>query len=372
VASDGDGWLVVWEDTRNGGGADIFGARVTAAGAVLDPSGFIVSAAVDEQREPDIAYTDGGYLVLWSDRRSGIFPQIFGARVDTSGSVLDPTGFALAPTSNQQTSPAVAPGVTGWFAAWTDKRSGDFDIYGSRVSTAGTVLDVPGIPIVAVPGEQGEAALALGPEDWLCVWSDRRGSNFDIYGSRVSPGGIVLDPAGIPISTAANGQEEPSVAYDGATWLAAWIDARDSASLSVAAARLDIAGTLLDPAGFSIANGTLFEGVALSTQGAGTTLAAYATQLGSSHRVEASLIEADCSTVTTDTDGDGVVDCADACPTDAGVPPDGCPTGGTGGAGGSGGTGGTAGSSGGGASGSGGGHHHHPPHHHHHHRRLGR
>jgi hypothetical protein len=41
VAFDGTNYLVAWEDERSGS-QDIYGARVTRGGVVLDPAGFLI------------------------------------------------------------------------------------------------------------------------------------------------------------------------------------------------------------------------------------------------------------------------------------------------------------------------------------------
>ena len=59
----------------------------------------------------------------------------------------------------------------------------------------------------------------------------------------------MLDPSGIPISTAANNQSGPTIAFDVTNWLVAWMTERESNRFynDVMAARVAPDGTVLDP-----------------------------------------------------------------------------------------------------------------------------
>ncbi|MBI4953407.1 MAG: hypothetical protein HY908_15360, partial [Myxococcales bacterium] len=256
AASDGSGWLVAWLDSRNGP-SQIFCARVGADATVLDPVGTLVASAVWFRGEPEVAFDGTSYLVAWQDDRNGVDYDVFAARV-SGGAVLDPGGFLVASAASAQATPAVAFAGSSWLVVWADARSGaDWDIYGARVSATGAVLDPAGIPIARASNRQEAPAVSFGGSTWLVVWQDFRGGvDPDIYGVRVDGGGVVLDPSGIAISVAAGRQEAPSVAFDGSQWLVAWSDFRGGATADVYAARVSAAGAVLDPGGLPVSTAT--------------------------------------------------------------------------------------------------------------------
>lgn len=259
VAFDGTNYLVVWQDNRDYGHWDIYGARVSPEGEVLDADGIAISAALDGQYSPAIAFDGTNYLVVWEDSRNGgtYAYDIYGARVTTSGVVLDGTGIAIATEVNYQQHPAVAFDGTNYLVVWDDFRAGASDIYGARVSRTGSVLDIGGRAISSGGGGKQYPAIAFDGSDYLVVWDDTRNGSFDIYGSRVSTGGAVLDASGVAVSVAAREQQYPALAFDGTDFLAVWQDRRNGTSYDIGnyqvyGARLNISGDLLDPDGFPV------------------------------------------------------------------------------------------------------------------------
>jgi hypothetical protein len=249
VASNGTDWLVVWEDSRRGG-SDIYGARVNSGGLVLDSGGLAISTAVDQQMYPSVAANGTNWLVVWEDFRS----HIYGARVNSSGTVLDSGGFAICTAAENQQFPSVAANGTDWLVVWEDYRNGYSDIYGARVNSSGVVLDSSGIAICTAANSQGSPSVAANGTNWLVVWEDfRSGTDYHIYGARVNNSGTVLDTGGIPICTAAIRQYSPSVAANGTDWLVVWADSRSGFYISdIYGARVNSSGTVLDSGGFAI------------------------------------------------------------------------------------------------------------------------
>jgi hypothetical protein len=257
MAFDGTNTLVVWQDEAPGP-TDLYGARVSPAGAVLDPVGFAVSTATGAQANCALAFDGTNYLAVWSDTRSGT-ADIYGARITTGGTVLDASGFAVSTATGTQTAPALAFGGSNYVAVWEDGRSGTANLYGARISTGGVVQDASGIAISTATGRQGNPDVAYDGTNYLAVWEDYRAGAYDIYGARVDSSGSVLDASGIPICTATGNDFRPALAYDGTNYLVAWWDERNgSSSPDIYAARVSAAGALLDASGIAVDTGTGF------------------------------------------------------------------------------------------------------------------
>jgi hypothetical protein len=251
IAFDGTNYFVVWDDSRSGGNPDIYGARVTMGGVVLDPGGIAISTAGNSQYWPNVAFDGTNYLVVWWDQRSGN-DDIYGARVSVGGVVLDTAGIAISTAPSDQRAPAVAFDGSNYLVLWEDNRSG-WNIYGARVTVGGVVLDPGGIAISSALAGQWLAAVAFDGTNYLVVWDELHGCCWwGIYGARVTKGGVVLDPGGIAIATPDNITDEPAVAFDGTNYLVVWADYRSSDSWDIYGARVTMGGVVLDPEGIAI------------------------------------------------------------------------------------------------------------------------
>ena len=254
VAFDGTNYLVVWLDYRNNSlqYPDIYGTRVTPNGTVLEPSGITISNAVSSQEYPELAFGGINYLIAWTDWR-GVSADIYGARMASNGTVLDPAGILISIGTNFEERPVVVFDGNNYLVAWEDNRNGSYDIYGMRVTQTGMILNPYPITISNSPGSQTNIAATFGGSNYFVVWEDNRDGEYNIYGARISPSGTVLDPAGIPISTATGDQRFPSVAFDGTNYLVVWHDDRNYSDIY--GARVSTGGTVLDPSGFRIGTG---------------------------------------------------------------------------------------------------------------------
>src|SRR6185503_1911836 len=128
-------------------GFDVFGARVSQSGAILDGTGIAISTGVNSHFDPTLAFDGTNFLVVWQE-----LDDLFGARVSRAGAVLDRTHIPISTAAEEQRAPAVAFDGTNSLVVWSDTRSGTAHIVGTRVSRSGAVLNASGIPISNAAG----------------------------------------------------------------------------------------------------------------------------------------------------------------------------------------------------------------------------
>lgn len=223
VASNTNLYLVAWVDDRLGSGKDIFGARVSREGVLLDPHGLAICTAPSDQLVPAVAANGGDFLVVWEDQRNSGFEDygadVYGARVTDAGAVLDPKGIAVRVSPVDQFSPAVASNGADWLVVW---QQGSYNIHGARMSKDGRMRDYA-IGICLSWGDQRKPAVASDGQDFLVAWYDTRAASGGTFGARVSGGGAVLDPDGILMSSQPRFEGNTAVAYNGLCYLVVWI-----------------------------------------------------------------------------------------------------------------------------------------------------
>lgn len=264
VAFNGLDYLVVWEAFIDGGAdSDVRGVRVSTAGDILSPGIFDIGATPDNQRYPSVASDGSDFLVVWADWRDpeSYSPDIYGARVDSGGNVLEPLGIPISVDAGYETEPTIASDGSDYMVAWYGIRSEGTGIFGARVKADGTVLDPGGTYFtdgVARALERNAAIASNGASFLLTFLAERNSLISDIddaYAMRLDLDGTLLDPAGFQLSVlpATNGQEDPAVASNGTDFLVAWLDDRDpTGDPRVYGMRVDSAGNVLDPSGFLI------------------------------------------------------------------------------------------------------------------------
>ncbi|MCP3105122.1 hypothetical protein LZ198_40270 [Myxococcus sp. K15C18031901] len=225
AAFDGQQFLVVWTDFRNGSNnPDVFAARVSVDGVVLDRPNLPIAVAAGRQEAASVASTGQGFLVVWQHETANQVTDVFAAPVSSEGVVgaAAPLG-AAASASVQEKLPGVASDGSTYFVVWHGVAPGATSVVsGARVSASGGALDTAQLLSAEVSMEY-TPAVAFAEGVHLVVWADDRGTRgkaFDILGARVRDSdGVVLDAPALRIATTPRLETAPSVATDGTQFL---------------------------------------------------------------------------------------------------------------------------------------------------------
>lgn len=261
VASDGNSFFVTWFEDRYQGFAQAYGARISHGGAVLDPAGIALTGYLDyTQISPDVVWDGTQWIVAYPSAVSISDYDILGTRVTSAGTVLDPNGIVFVSASSYQDRPSLAarPGG-GAQLVWTDPRAAGNDaedVYTVSISGAGVAGAEQGISL----GTRRESLprTAAGANGFVTVYRAEGSTGTRILAQRLGSLGQPLDPEPIVVADGPVTLNHPSVAWNGSEYLVVWEDAVPATFNprgQVMARRLLPDGTLLDAASVMVMQG---------------------------------------------------------------------------------------------------------------------
>jgi len=204
------GLLVSWTDMRSNVDRDVFAQRMKPDGtARWSANGVPVCATINDQQSSKIVPDGfGGAIVGWTDGRvSNTFPDVYAQRIDSTGtSAWAPTatGVSICSADSAQNLATVIPdGTGGAILGWDDGRgAANFDdLYAQRISLAGTVRwQTDGVRFAT--GSDNRALTTSAPDGFggvLFAWQDNRnGGTSDIFGLRMTSIGTGVELQGAP------------------------------------------------------------------------------------------------------------------------------------------------------------------------------
>lgn len=249
VASDGTNYLVVWEDNRTGD-ADIWAAQVTPSGSVVSTFP-IHDDTGNNDVQPAVAFNGTNFLVAWQsdDPFDPLGNQdVKAVRVSPTGAVLGSPfhvskyGFAARPR--------VGAVGSQWLVAWEnlDGRG----ILAARVDGSGSLIDPFDFTVNSVGTDQRNLTVFAHGGRWVIGWNDNRNGNADIFYTTVNTSGIVSDSTGIQVTNSPLDDFGVRGQSAGSNALLTWTNVGD-----VRGARLNSTSGLIDPFnGFGIATGS--------------------------------------------------------------------------------------------------------------------
>jgi len=209
LAWSGSRYLVAWRDDRLGRDSDIYVARVESDGAVVDPRGILVSNASLVQSEPAVVWTGSTWLVAWTHDGGTI-----------AAATVSPTGVVaqlgnVAATAAAESDPALASDGASAYLVWQS----DGDVSGARYSSGAFE---PAVAIAATADLEGEPTVAGATGGgYLVAWQAGASGAEDVRGQLVDATGA-LAGAAFPISATAGSQTAPAAAWDGSEFVVAY------------------------------------------------------------------------------------------------------------------------------------------------------
>jgi hypothetical protein len=194
VSMDGQGrFVVAWEDLNPDGTWSVLMRYHSASGAPLN--GITrVSAPGSNDLQPDVAASDGSFVIAWTHNYSLTFGNIWAERFVISGGVPSGKGrFRVSADTHSQASPSVAMSPDGRFDIAYDGQSGgnDWDILASQYGNTGNRLR-SNIIINDDPNLELSPSISMdNAGNAVIAYEESIGSDYGIYANRLSSGGSV-------------------------------------------------------------------------------------------------------------------------------------------------------------------------------------
>ncbi|MFA4844741.1 MAG: hypothetical protein WC632_07340 [Candidatus Margulisiibacteriota bacterium] len=249
-------WVVVWEDSRKGYPL-LFTQKINNSGLPLwSEAGNLVAGSNRPQEKPVLAVTTAGELALaWQDKRSGNY-DIFGQRLTVNDGLRSwgekGLGLAAAPglVLHQNASLVNASGGN-LILVFEDARSGYLNIYAQKIDREGTLFwGKNALPVAKVQADQlNPQAVSDGSGGVIVAWEDSRNpQGTQIYAQHIGSDGRKLFAGGsLPLTEIKSRQEKPVIASDGGGGaIVIWEDERNTLSLKdLYGQRLSGSGDLL-------------------------------------------------------------------------------------------------------------------------------
>jgi hypothetical protein len=270
AAFDGTNYWVVYapySTVTSGSVTTCYAQRLSAAGTLLDANAInlvSVGAGFASIGYTGIAFGNTNGLLAFSEYNSTTNQH------ELHGVLLKPDGttaggaFAIATDNSTHLYPAVAFDGTNFLVTWQQLATSGAtvgSIHAVRVSPAGVVVDPAPILLANPAGGAFSPSVAFDGANYLVVWTGGSGSlTPGVYGARISRNGVLLDgtpdSGGIPINTSSTlTLDAPHVVYTGTEYLVVWqlLGYAQFGSLGVQAARVSTNGTLVSGANLAIA-----------------------------------------------------------------------------------------------------------------------
>ena len=258
LGDDHHGVFLAWKDARNGNNnPDIYVQHMDSLGhAQWTYNGMPICIDTADQSTPNLC-TDGmgGFIVTWSDLRSGLERDVYAQRVSAQGQVMWTTnGVPVANKFNREHNEKITSDDNGGaFIVWEqfDEITQLWNIAMQHINAQGLRLwDVNGVTVSDFSANRLNPKLQKDKQGGVyVVWQElHNGMDYDIYAQRFNTQGQRLwSNIGLPVAVALNSQINPKMDPDtlsGGVYIA-WADKRNQLDYDIYAQRIDSSGNFL-------------------------------------------------------------------------------------------------------------------------------
>jgi hypothetical protein len=239
---------------------DIYAARLDASGALIDSVPIVVAQDVYDQAFPRVAWNGQNWFVVFNAQRTKTYStsiDVAGVRVSSAGQVLDTPPIVIKGAEYiDEYYPAVSSDGTNWVVLWMDQGA-YFQINAARVTNSGTILDPGGVPIYtpSFPDAPYSINLAFAQDEFLVTWQEVASDavSGEVRGMRITPALQRLDAVPFRINAyTPSDANRPNVASNGTGFFVVWGEERAYGYFRLYGTRVTPAGQVADPRGIQI------------------------------------------------------------------------------------------------------------------------
>jgi len=232
------------------------GTLISSSGTVSTISGKTLYSGGYRQVRPAVASSGTATYVAWTAEDANQNQSFKGILLGSSGVGVSGTLSTLSSSEYGFGRGAMASDGKSFLVVWDSSMSptGHYDVKGALVDATGKVVK-KGIKISTAAESQSSPAIAFDGKNYLVVWGDRRNkTSDDVYGARVSTSGVSLDGSGFAIATGNGNQHTPALAFDGTNYLVVWSEGSGANSYNIRGVRVSTAAKVLDTTRITISS----------------------------------------------------------------------------------------------------------------------
>lgn len=135
------------------------------------------------------------------DLDSASFPLRPARTAEIAGTPIAMPGIGPAPFS--QAGPSIATDGEIFLAVWADERrtGRHADLFAARLDAEGRVVDAFGFPIARIERDYSSAVVVWSGEMFVVFWAD----SSQVYAVRITRDGVILDREPVPVTSTSNG-----------------------------------------------------------------------------------------------------------------------------------------------------------------------